>query len=200
MLALFLSSSSYQTLSFFSRSVTLSLARRTTLSALTMSMNLKTHAFAGNPLKSKTPKSTDPFSPTSAFESLKTLIPVIPNHSTPSPDFKVLPFSKGRPLVFSSGGDANTTPIWHLGWVSLADCKVLLASCGVDLNEESLVYLGPKEEEDLVYWAVDLAEDGFVSELGGRKLCFVELRTLMVAADWADQRAMDELAIAGNVC
>ncbi|CAH8271691.1 unnamed protein product [Arabidopsis lyrata] len=198
MLALFLSSSSYQTLSFFSRSVTLSLARRTTLSALTMSMNLKTHAFAGNPLKSKTPKSTDPFSPTSAFESLKTLIPVIPNHSTPSPDFKVLPFSKGRPLVFSSGGDANTTPIWHLGWVSLADCKVLLASCGVDLNEESLVYLGPKEEEDLVYWAVDLAEDGFVSELGGRKLCFVELRTLMVAADWADQRAMDELAIAGN--
>uniref|UniRef100_A0A1J3K5I8 NAD(+) diphosphatase n=1 Tax=Noccaea caerulescens TaxID=107243 RepID=A0A1J3K5I8_NOCCA len=199
MLALFLSSSSYPTLSFLSRSVTLDLARRTTLSALTMSMNLRTHAYAGNPLKSRTPKSTDPFSPASAFECLKALIPVIPNHPTPSPDFKVIPFSKGRPLVFSNGGDANTTPIWHLGWVSLADCKGLLASSGVDLSENSLVYLGAKVEEDLVFWAVDLTEeDGVVTELGGKKLCFVELRTLMVAADWADQRAMDELAIAGH--
>ncbi|KFK26252.1 hypothetical protein AALP_AA8G223000 [Arabis alpina] len=164
-----------------------------------MSMNLRTHAFAGNPLRSKTPKSTDLFSPTSAFESLKTLIPLIPNHPTPSPDFKVLPFSKGRPLVFSSGGDGSTTPIWHLGWISLGDCKVLLGSCGVDLSEDSLVYLGPKTEDDLVYWAVDvLEENGVVTELGGRKLCFVELRTLMVAADWADQRAMGELAIAGH--
>ncbi|CAN7038086.1 unnamed protein product [Brassica rapa subsp. trilocularis] len=67
-------------------------------------MNLRTHAYAGNPLRSKTPKSTDSFSPSSAFKSLKSLIPSIPNHPTPSPDFKVLPFSKGRPLVFSSGG------------------------------------------------------------------------------------------------
>lgn len=103
--------------------------------------------------------------------------------------------------MFSNGGDANTTPIWHLGWVSLADCKGLLASSGVDLSENSLVYLGAKVEEDLVFWAVDLTEeDGVVTELGGNKLCFVELRTLMVAADWADQRAMDELAIAGHVC
>ncbi|ESQ42026.1 hypothetical protein EUTSA_v10013566mg [Eutrema salsugineum] len=200
MLALFLSSSSYPTLSFLSRSVTLDPARRTTLSALTMSMNLRTHAYAGNPLRSRTPKSTDPFSPSSAFESLKTLVPEIPNHPKPSPDFKVLPFSKGRPLVFSSGGDANTTPLWHLSWISLADCKGMLASSGVDLSEDSLVYLGPKVEEDLVYWAVDLPEeDGVVvSEFAGRKLCFVDLRTLMVAADWADQRAMDELAIAGH--
>ncbi|CAH2072315.1 unnamed protein product [Thlaspi arvense] len=199
MLALFLSSSSYTALSLLSRSVTLDLAKRTRLSALTMSMNLRTHAYAGNPLRSRTPKSTDPFSPSSAFESLKALIPVIPNHPTPSPDFKVLPFSKGRPLVFSNGGDASTTPIWHLSWVSLADCKGLLTSRGADLNEDSLVYLGPKVEEDLVYWAVDVSEeDGVVSELGGRKLCFVDLRTLMVAADWADQRAMDELAIAGH--
>ncbi|XP_013730881.2 nudix hydrolase 19, chloroplastic-like [Brassica napus] len=200
MLALFLSSSSsYLTLS---RSVTLHLSRRTTLSSLTMSTNLRTHAYAGNPLKSKTPKSTDTFSPSSAFESLKALIPQIPNHPAPSPDFKVLPFSKGRPLVFSSGGgDASTTtPIWHLGWISLSDCKGMLASRGVDLDENSLVYLGPKVEEDLVCWAVDVSEeeDGVVSGLESRKLCFVELRTLMVAADWVDQRAMDELAIAGH--
>ncbi|KAJ4910796.1 hypothetical protein Rs2_05417 [Raphanus sativus] len=166
-------------------------------------MNLRTHAYAGNPLRSKTPKSTDSFSPSSAFESLKTLIPSIPNHPTPSPDFKVLPFSKGRPLVFSSGGgDASATPLWHLGWIGLSDCKALLASRGgVDLDENSLVYLGPKVEEDLVCWAVDVSseeEHGVVLELANRKLCFVELRTLMVAADWEDQRAMDELAIAGH--
>ncbi|KAG5403452.1 hypothetical protein IGI04_009571 [Brassica rapa subsp. trilocularis] len=201
MLALFLSSSSSSYLTL-SRSVTLHLFRRTTLSSLTMSTNLRTHAYAGNPLKSKTPKSTDTFSPSSAFESLKALIPLIPNHPAPSPDFKVLPFSKGRPLVFSSGGgDASTTtPIWHLGWISLSDCKGMLASRGVDMDENSLVYLGPKVEEDLVCWAVDVSdeEDGVVSGLESRKLCFVELRTLMVAADWVDQRAMDELAIAGH--
>ncbi|KAJ0261238.1 Nudix hydrolase 19 [Hirschfeldia incana] len=199
MLSLFLSSSSsYPTLSFLSRSI----AIRTKLTSLTMSTSLRrTHAYAGNPLKSKTPKSTDSFSPSSAFESLKSLIPQIPNHPTPSPDFKVLPFSKGRPLVFSSvGGDdassTTTTPIWHLGWISLADCKGMLAN----MDENSLVYLGPKVEEDLVCWAVDMSEeeDGVVSGLESRKLCFVELRTLMVGADWVDQRAMDELAIAGH--
>ena len=78
----------------------------------------------------------------------------------------------------------------------------MLASRGVDMDENSLVYLGPKVEEDLVCWAVDVSdeEDGVVSGLESRKLCFVELRTLMVAADWVDQRAMDELAIAGHVC
>ncbi|KAJ4908099.1 hypothetical protein Rs2_11757 [Raphanus sativus] len=208
MLALFLSSSSsYPTLTFLARSV----ARRATLSSLTMSTNLRrtttTHAYAGNPLKSKTPKSTDSFSPSSAFDSLKSLIPQIPNHHTatpPSPDFRVLPFSKGRPLVFSTGsggdGEASASPIWHLGWISLAECKGMLASRGVDLDENSLVYLGPKVEEDLVCWAVDVSEeeDGVVLVFESRKLCFVELRTLMVAADWVDQRAMDELAIAGH--
>lgn len=107
-------------------------------------------------------------------------------------------------MFSSGGGDASTTsPIWHLGWISLADCKGMLASRGVDMDEDSLVYLGPKVEEDLVCWAVDVSEeeeDGVVSGLESRKLCFVELRTLMVAADWVDQRAMDELAIAGHVC
>ncbi|CAH8304437.1 unnamed protein product [Eruca vesicaria subsp. sativa] len=59
-----------------------------------------------------------------------------------------------------------------------------------------------KEDEDLVYWAVDLSseqEHGVVLELGSKKLCFVEVRTLMVTADWEDQQAMDELAIAGDM-
>ncbi|CAH8361979.1 unnamed protein product [Eruca vesicaria subsp. sativa] len=57
------------------------------------------------------------------------------------------------------------------------------------------------QNEDLVYWAVDLSseqEHGVVLELGSKKLCFVEVRTLMVAADWEDERAMDELAIEGH--
>lgn len=197
MLALLLSSSSSLKLSLLSSSVTLSLAGRRPLFSLTMSLNLQSHAFAGNPLRSRTPKPTDPFSPTSAFESLKTLISEIPNRTPPSPDFKVLPFRKGRPLVLSSGGEANTTPNWHLGWISLADCKGLWASCRVQLSENSFVYLGSRKEEDLVFWAVDVSEEnGLIDELGSRK--FVELRTLMVAADWADERAMGDLAIAGH--
>lgn len=66
-------------------------------------------------------------------------------------------------------------------------------------SEDSLVYLGSKDEEDVVYWGVDVSEaTGLVSELGQRK-CFVELRTLMVATDWDDDRAMAELAVAGHV-
>lgn len=67
------------------------------------------------------------------------------------------------------------------------------------LGEESLVYLGCGEEEDVVYWAIDLSEDiKLVDELGRRECSFVELRTLMVATDWADSRAMGELAVAGH--
>ncbi|XP_010535873.1 PREDICTED: nudix hydrolase 19, chloroplastic-like [Tarenaya hassleriana] len=199
MLALFLSSSSSIALSLISNSRTLNFTGRRALSSLAMSMNLQSHAFAGNPLRSRTPKPADPFSPTSAFESLKSQIAEIPNRSPPSPDFKVLPFRKGRPLVFSSGGDGNTTPDWHLGWISFEDCKGLWASCRVNLSENSFVYLGSMKEDDLVFWAVDVSEEnGLVDELRSRKLCFVELRTLMVAADWADERAMNDLAIAGH--
>jgi len=38
-----------------------------------------------------------------------------------------------------------------------------------------------------------------VPEFGSKQLSFVELRTLMVATDWADEQAMGELAIAGHV-
>lgn len=68
------------------------------------------------------------------------------------------------------------------------------------LSDDSLVYLGCKNEDDVVYWAIDVSEvSALVSELGARQFCFVELRTLMVATDWADSIAMGDLAIAGHV-
>ncbi|KAJ9140951.1 hypothetical protein P3X46_031540 [Hevea brasiliensis] len=168
-----------------------------TATTATMSINLQYHAFAGNPIRSKTLKPTDPLSPTLALETLK--IQLLDNtHQLSSVHFKVLPFRKGRPLA-SSSGDGDLVPSWHLAWISLADCKSLLASSGVELRGESLVYLGSRAEEDVVYWAVDVSTEGnLITEFGSKQFCFVELRTLMVATDWADKRAMGDLAIAGH--
>ncbi|XVE54385.1 hypothetical protein DITRI_Ditri03aG0076600 [Diplodiscus trichospermus] len=179
-----------------------SITKRTIVSSLTtMSSNLASHAFAGNPLRSKTPKSHDPLSPSSAFESLKTHILQNPENLPPpkSPHFSVLLFRKGRPLASSSVTGDDVVPRWHLGWISWTDCKGILEKCGVQLTEGSLVYLGSRAEEDVVYWAIDITDESrLVPELGSRQLCFVELRTLMMAADWTDSLAMGELAIAGH--
>lgn len=72
------------------------------------------------------------------------------------------------------------------------------------LGDDAFVYLGCRNEigddDDVVYWAVDVSEvSELVNELGARHFCFVELRTLMVATDWADSTAMGYLAIAGHV-
>ncbi|TYG38730.1 hypothetical protein ES288_D13G247500v1 [Gossypium darwinii] len=201
--SLFFSSSSSSHLLFLSKTLT----KRTCFSSLsTMSINLNAHAFAGNPIRSKTPKAHDPLSPSSAFQSLKTHLLQNPETTSlppppKSPLFKVLPFRKGRPLASSSitGNNDDDVPIWHLGWISLPDCKSFLGKCGVDLTEDSLVYLGSKVEDDVVYWAVDVSgESRLVPELGDKQFCFVELRTLMVATDWSDSIAMGELAIAGH--
>lgn len=99
----------------------------------------------------------------------------------------------------SSSSDGDFVPNWHLGWISLADCKSLLASSGVELTGDSMVYLGSRSEEDVVYWAVDVSGEGsLVTELGSKQFCFIELRTLMVATDWANEQAMEDLAIAGH--
>ena len=119
-----------------------------------------------------------------------------------SPDFKVLPFRKGRPLAAAAAAVAQEEGgIWKLGWIGLWECKELLAQSGIEMVGESVVYLGSRGEDDVVYWAVDVSGEsgGFVAELGGRRLSFVELRTLMVATDWADEDAMGQLAIAGHV-
>ncbi|XP_050205415.1 nudix hydrolase 19, chloroplastic isoform X2 [Mercurialis annua] len=168
-----------------------------------MAINLQTHAFAGNPLLSKTLKPTDPLSPNLALESLKTQLLDSNTHQLSSVHFKVLPFRKGKPLASSSSGsdDGNDdlVPNWHLGWISLSDCRTLLANSGVELSGESLVYLGSKSDEDVVYWAVDVSGEGsLVTVFGSKQFCFVEMRTLMVATDWANESAMGDLSIAGH--
>lgn len=157
----------------------------------TMSINLRTHAFAGNPLRSRTPNRVEPFSPVAAHETLKTRIAESAGESV-SVNFKVLPFRNGRPLASAGSGDT-----WGLAWMALEEVKRLL---GANLSADSFVYLGYDADEDSVYWAIDLSrESGLVAEFGAMKLCFVELRTLMVATDWVDLKAMGSLAIAGHV-
>lgn len=163
-----------------------------------MSTNLQSHAFAGNPLRSKTPKSTDPLSPPLAFETLKTQL-LGNTHQLSSLNFKVLPFRKGRPLASSSSTDGDLGPKWHLGWISLDDCKCLFSGSGDELSGDNMVYLGSRSEEDVVYWAINVSgENSLVTDSVSKQFCFVELRTLMVATDWADERAMSDLAVAGH--
>ncbi|KVI11640.1 NADH pyrophosphatase-like, N-terminal [Cynara cardunculus var. scolymus] len=171
----------------------------------TMSIHLKSPVFAGNPIRSKTPKSIDPFSPASAFQTLKVLLSGQSHLQEPSsPKFQVLPFRKGRPLAGSTG---DLVKKWHLGWLTFADFKDVLEGTEVKLSDDLLVYLGCKtekgeeeeEEDNVVYWAIDVSQGiSLVEKLGSRQLTFVELRTLMVATDWADDAAMGELAIAGH--
>lgn len=154
-----------------------------------MSINLTTHAFAGNPLISKTQNKNDLFSPTTALETLKSRITDNTNHH--SPNFKILPFRNGRPLATAGGGEP-----WRLGWIGVGEIRGVL---GTELNGDLFVYLGSNVEEDAVYWTIDVSgESGFVAEFGGVRFSFVELRTLMVATDWVDFKAMGNLAIAGH--
>ncbi|KAJ4842108.1 Nucleoside diphosphate-linked moiety X motif 19, mitochondrial [Turnera subulata] len=169
--------------------------------ATTMSINLEAHAFAGNPIRPKNPKSTDSLSPALALETLKSQL-LDDTQNLSSVIFKVLPFRKGRPLAsttISDDGGNDSAPNWHLGWISLADWKGLLANSGVELTGDRLVYLGSRTEGNVVYWAIDVSAEGsLVSDLGSKQFSFVELRTLMVATDWADDGAMGDLAIAGH--
>jgi NAD+ diphosphatase len=153
-------------------------------------MSINTHAFAGNPLRSKTPNNNDLFSPTTALETLKSRITDNTHHQ--SPNFKVLPFRNGKPLATSIGGES-----WQLGWVGLGELGSVLSP---ELSGDSFVYLGSDVDEDAVYWTIDVSgESGFVPEFGGVRFSFVELRTLMVATNWVDSKSMGNLAIAGHV-
>ncbi|KAJ6698852.1 NUDIX FAMILY HYDROLASE [Salix purpurea] len=89
-----------------------------------------------------------------ALEILKTQL-VDNSHQSSSLNFKVLPFRKGRPLASSTSTDADLGTKWHLGWISLSDCKGLFAASGVEYTGDSLVYLGSSSEQDvdLLYWA-----------------------------------------------
>lgn len=67
------------------------------------------------------------------------------------------------------------------------------------MGENLLVYLG--SEEETAYWAIDVTDvvDDSRVYLGEKRFAFIELRTLMVASDWANEITMGELAIAGHV-
>ncbi|XP_077211083.1 nudix hydrolase homolog 19 [Tasmannia lanceolata] len=153
-----------------------------------MSAHFQVHSFAGNPLRTHNSKPDDP---SSALQTLKNLI----LEDTHAPNLKVLPFRKGRPLASSSVSAAGSTPVWHLGWISLVDCKDFLMKSGIILGEDSLVYLG---SDGISYWAIDVSAAGDDMFGNERSFCFVELRTLMVATDWAHSQTMTDLAIAGH--
>ncbi|GER37068.1 nudix hydrolase homolog 19 [Striga asiatica] len=178
--------------SFSSSTITNFLCK--SLSFGTRKMSLNFHAFAGNPSRSRTPRPTDALSPQSALQTLRSLLSS-PSNGPVSPDFRVLPFRKGRPLA----GLEEDGPTWRLGWLSLWECKRYLEDSEIGLKDDSLVYLGCDYGDDVVYWGVDVSDaGGLVGELGARRFCFVELRTLMVATDWTDAKAMGELAVAGH--
>lgn len=152
-----------------------------------MAILLQAHAFAGNPTRSNRPQS---MSPSSAHESLKSLLAGPPSDVS-NLNFKVLVFKNGKPLATSLDQSSDSPPKWRLGWSPPSNFK--------DLSADSFVYLG--EESETVYWAIDASndEDKVSKCAGGDGFCFVELRTLMVATDWADAGSMGELAIAGHV-
>ncbi|KAI4380672.1 hypothetical protein MLD38_006837 [Melastoma candidum] len=169
--------------------------------ATTMSISLSSHAFAGNPIRFRTPKPTSQFSPNPTLESLKSrILSGVPGDSLTqfaSPDFKVLPFRKGRPLA-TSGEDEAAGPRWRLRWMGLDECWRFLG----ELSEDRFLYLGWRDkgnDDGVVYWAIDVSKGGEgIANVKEEGWCFVELRTLMVATDWDDQSAMGELAIAGH--
>ncbi|KAL9224002.1 hypothetical protein vseg_000078 [Gypsophila vaccaria] len=164
---------------------------------MTTTANFNHHAFAGNKIKSKTPKSTSPTSPIPAFETLKTHLLQSPQ-TLISPNFKFLPFKKGRPLAGSGPDPSKPGPKWHLGWVQFVDCRKYLSDI------DRVVYLGvnPNFGGDVVCWGVEVGggddDDELINEFGKKSLGFVELRTLMVATDWSDSCAMSDLAVAGH--
>ncbi|XP_078428854.1 nudix hydrolase homolog 19 isoform X2 [Wolffia australiana] len=127
------------------------------------------HVYAGNPLKNR--------GGAAAAESLATVL-----LGNDGGDHKVLPLQKGRPLTRSDV--AASLPTWRLSWLPPARLGLLPA--------ESFVYLG-SDAGAAHYWAVDAGELD-----GGDGSSFVDLRTLMHAADWSDEQAMEELAIAGH--
>ncbi|KAL8149712.1 nudix hydrolase 19, chloroplastic-like [Apium graveolens] len=159
-----------------------------------MSIKLNSHVFAGNPINKF--NKNDAVSASSAFKTLKDRI--LNRKDDFGVKFEVLAFRKGRPLSGSVGDDFRTQN-WHLGWLNLSDFRGVLEESWRNFSENEFVYLGSKPEKDVVYWAVDVSEEeGLVNKFGSRQLCFTELRTLMVATDWANQMAMADLAIAGH--
>ncbi|CAM0912733.1 unnamed protein product [Alopecurus aequalis] len=171
------------------------------LGGLAMSIHLRAHAFAANPLRGLTGSP----SAAAAAEALRSLLDggdgAAAHHLS-----KVLPFRRGRPLARSPDPPAPSPPSsstapppsWRLAWLPPSrvpgipsDVFVFLGSHGGDGEGDG--------KDAAAYWAVDVSDvEGARFGGAGDESAFVDLRTLMVAADWRDKDAMGELAIAGH--
>ncbi|XP_002977812.2 nudix hydrolase 19, chloroplastic [Selaginella moellendorffii] len=146
------------------------------------------HAFSGNPVipgKQAGPAAEAILARLAAESSLS---------------LQILPFFQGKALVvaFESGK-------WRLSWQGIEG----IAQSGiVEEISKNMVYLG--EKEGLVYCAIDAtprqprdssngrAIAARFEKNGGGEAGFVDLRTLMIAAEWTDEEVMGELSIAGH--
>ncbi|KAF7106552.1 hypothetical protein CFC21_107273 [Triticum aestivum] len=173
---------------------------------LAMSIHLRAHAFAANPLRGLAgTRSSAAVSPSAAAEALRALLDGA-DAAAHSHLSRVLPFRRGRPLARSPDPPAPSSsssppspappPAWRLAW--------LPPSRVPGVPSDVFVFLGSHGgegggEEAAAYWAVDVSEvEGARFGGAGEGSAFVDLRTLMVAADWRDKDAMGELAIAGH--
>lgn len=164
------------------------------------------HTFAGNPLigpaaaSSASVPSDSSDGVESAVASIRSLLTDTAEEEAVGGGIRILPFRHGKPLVESSSACTNPDegPTWRLAWQSVHKCRAFFEASGLNLGEESLVYLGQRNE--VVYWALDFTDLNLVSHFGSEKgnNAYVELRTLMVAADWSNENAMGELSIAGQ--
>ncbi|KAK3131564.1 hypothetical protein QOZ80_6AG0508170 [Eleusine coracana subsp. coracana] len=162
-----------------------------------MAIHLRSHAFASNPLRDLSASTA--VSPSAAAEALRSLLDPTAGGDAATPPHahlsKILPFRRGRPLALSPDAPPDAAPAWRLAW--------LPPSRVAGVPPDAFVFLGAHGEEGgkeaAAYWAVDVGE-GDAAKVGGagNGSAFVELRTLMVAADWTDKDAMGELAIAGH--
>ncbi|KAL5211403.1 hypothetical protein ABZP36_022250 [Zizania latifolia] len=171
-----------------------------------MSIHLRAHAFAANPLRGLS--ATTAVSPSAAADALRSLLDAVAGADVVHPHLsKIIPFRRGRPLARSqdpppppsppSSHAAAASPAWRLAWLPPARVR--------GVPSESFVFLGAHGEEEgkeaAAYWAVDVSEgEGDGARVGGPGdgSAFVDLRTLMVATDWRDKDAMGDLAIAGH--
>ncbi|CAA6660800.1 unnamed protein product [Spirodela intermedia] len=103
----------------------------------------------------------------------------------------------GRPLACSASSSElarpdPSPPQWRLGWLSPSYLR--------EFPADLFVYLGSGLPEDsgTIYWAVDATHGGELRFGSGDGFNFVELRTLMVATDWGNDRSMGEMALAGH--
>ncbi|KAF0903265.1 hypothetical protein E2562_026552 [Oryza meyeriana var. granulata] len=177
-----------------------------------MSIHLRAHAFAANPLRGLSASTA--VSPSAAADALRSLLDSGAGADVAQPHLsKILPFRRGRPLarsqdppppppaaapppVSSSPAAAAPPPVaWRLAWLPPARVP--------GVPSDAFVFLGAHGEEEgkeaAAYWAVDVSE-GEGARVGGAGdgSAFVDLRTLMVATDWRDKDAMGDLAIAGH--